>query len=231
MIALDRRSAALWAGLFLATLVLGGWPRPDLRAAFSRGYAAAADLVLDQLSFGQGGRATLVPEKGEARTGAAVEQDARLVLSVSGYEGEVPFGLSLRRDAFLPCLIVIAALIGAPLPARRKLLCLGAGTAAVLALSLACVYLTAAWLFSGQLTRVYQPSAAWAWVLDVMAGALLLPPSNRFALPLVLAAVLVFVLRGPSVPRARSPRPQPAPAQSGSPLREEGETLPASESR
>jgi hypothetical protein len=231
MIALDRRSAALWGGLFLGALVLGGWPRPGLRAAFSRGYAPAANLVLHNLSFGEGGRATLVPETGEARAGAAVEQDARLALSVAGYDGELPFGLSLRRDAFLPCLIVIAALIGAPLPARRKLLCLGVGTATVLALSLVCVYLTAAWLFSSQLTRVYQPSAAWAWALDVIAGALLLPPSNRFALPLVLAAVLVFALRGPSGPKARSPRPQPAPAGSESPLREEGETLPASESR
>jgi len=202
-----------------------------LRAAFSRGYAPAANLVLDQLSFGEGGRATLVPEAGGARAGAAVEQDARLALSVVGYDGQLPFGLSLRRDAFLPCLIVIAALIGAPLPARRKLLCLGVGTATVLALSLVCVYLTAAWLFSSQLTRVYQPSAAWAWALDVMAGALLLPPSNRFALPLVLAAVLVVALRGPSGPTARSLRPQPAPGQSGSPPREEGETLPASESR
>jgi hypothetical protein len=230
MIALDRRGAGLWAGLFLATLVLGGWPRPGLRAAFSGAYAAGARLVLEPLSFGEGGRATLVPERG-VRTGAAVEQDARLVLSVAGYDGELPFGLSLRRDAFLPCLLLVAVVIGAPLPARRKLLCLGAGTAAVLALSLLCVYLTAAWLFSSQLTRVYQPSAVWAWALDVTAGALLLPPSNRFALPLVLAAALVFGLRGPSAPRARSPQPRPAPAGSGSPPRAGGETLPASESR
>src|SRR5262249_38239242 len=151
--------------------------------------------------------------------------------SVSGYDGELPFGLNVRRDAFLPCLLVLAAIAGAPLPARRKLLCLGAGIGTVLALSLLCVYLTAAWLFSGQLRAAYQPSEAWAWFLDLIAGALLLPPSNRFVLPLALAGVSMYLLRAPTGPRARSHQPPPAPAGSGSPPHGGGETLPASAPR
>lgn len=231
MTRLDRRAAGLWAGSFLAVLLLLGWPRPGLRAAFAGAYATVANGLLTRLSFGEGGTAKLVSEAGGPVVGAAVEQDARLLLGVTGYEGEVPFGLSLRRDAYLPCLILIGALIGAPLPLRRKLICLGAGTATVLALSLGCVYLTTAWLFSTQLTRVYQPSAAWAWILDVMAGALLLPPSNRFALPLLMAAGLVYFLRGPSAPRGQSLPPPPAPARSESPPRAGSETLPATGSR
>jgi len=226
--ALDRRSAVLWAGLFVATLLLGGWPRPWVRAGFSRAYATIANPVLGTLTFGQGGHASLAPEGKTAVSGAAIEQDARLSLTVDGFEGELPFGLSLRRDAYLPCLLLIALLAGAPLAARRKVLCLAVGTGAVLVLSLVCVALTAAWLFHTQLQGVYQRGTMGGWALDVMAGTLLLPPSNRFVLPLALGAVLVLRSWRPTWPRLQSPPPPPAPGGSGSPPREECGTLPAS---
>jgi hypothetical protein len=231
MTGLDRRAAIRWATLFVVTLLVGGWPWPGLRPAFSRGYAAVASPVFESLSFGRDGRAALVPETAAAVAGPAVEQDARLALTVSGYEGELSFGLSLRRDAYLPTLMLLAALAGAPLAGRRKLLCLLAGAAAMLVLSLLCVWLTAAWLFSSRLGQVYQAGPAWRWTLDLIAGSLLLPPSNRFVAPLVLAAALLVWARRPSAPTPRSHPPPPAPAGSGSPPRAGYETPAASAPR
>jgi hypothetical protein len=129
---------------------------------------------------------------GAVDRGGAIVEDARLVLSVDGFEGELPFGLSTRRDAYLPALLLLGAVAGAPLGARRKLVCVGAGIATVWVLSLVCVHLTAVWIFATRLEGVYAADSAWRGVLDVVAGALLLPPSNRFALPLVLALGLVI---------------------------------------
>jgi hypothetical protein len=191
---LDRRAVRLWAGLFLAALLVGGWPLEAPRAAFARAYAAIATGVLAGITFGHGGHATLVADAGPSAPGAAVEQDARLLLTVADFEGELPFGLNLRRDAYLPTLVLVGAVLGAPLVLRRKLLCLALGVASVLLLSLACVALTAAWLFASQLQGVYAAGSLGPRLLDLIAGALLLPPANRFALPLVLAVALVLWL-------------------------------------
>jgi hypothetical protein len=189
---MDRKAVRLWAGLFVAALLLGGWPLGPVRAGFARGYAAIANGLLAGMTFGRGGHAVLVGAPGASPPGAAVEQDARLLLTVADFEGELPFGLNLRRDAYLPTLVMVGAVIGAPLVLRRKLLCLALGVASVFSLSLACLALTAAWLFASQLQGVYEAGALTPRLLDLIAGALLLPPANRFALPLVLGVTLVL---------------------------------------
>jgi hypothetical protein len=183
-----------------------------VRNAFSAAYAAAANPVLTRLSFGRGGHAALVAGGGPGDPGRAVEDDARLVLTVAGFEGELPFGLSLRRDAFLPAVVLVAALAGAPLAARRKALCLALGVGAVLVLSLICVCLTAAWIFASRLQGVYDPTSVGRSVLDLLAGTLLLPPGNRFAVPLALGAALVFWSTTPS---RRIRQPPAAPGRTG----------------
>lgn len=189
----ERRRWLRAAGLFVALLLVGAWPIDLARRGFSAAYAATANVLVTAVTFGRGGHARLaaLDRPRERGPGEEVSADANLLLAVDGYEGELPVGVSLRRDAYLPLLIVLAAVVAAPLPWRRKGRALLVGLPAVFALTLVSLWLLVMWLFTHQLRGVYTAVPARDWLLDLIFRAFLLPPGHRFLVPFLLAAALV----------------------------------------
>jgi hypothetical protein len=187
-----RRAVIRWLGLFAGLLVLGAWPWPRVALAFSAVYCPIANLVLGGRTFGDGGHARLVPvQEIRRKESDNVTADALLSLTVDGFAGALPLGVSLRRDVYLPLLILVALIASSPLPIRRRLTCLGVGVPLTLGAGMAASALVVMWTFMTQLRGVYPPSPVTRWIVDFAYGALLSPPGNRFIAPLALSALLV----------------------------------------
>jgi len=188
----DYRRTATRVAAFLLLLGVAGWPWTPVRRAFASAYCATVGVGLSGMSFkGGGGHARLsaAPPTTVRRAGDNVTSDAVIELSLDGSPGRPQLGVNLRRDAYLPLLILISAVVVTPLRPRGKLICLLAGVAVVLAASLGALALLVAWVFAGGLG----PQAAMTnRALDVAVRMLLEPPGNRFIAPLVLAAGLVL---------------------------------------
>jgi hypothetical protein len=185
---INGRQAARRLAVFAVVLLLGGWPWPGRAAAFASAHGATMNwLLLDGATFGTGGHARLGPIAA-VTSGPRdnVTADAQLLLSVDGYEGRLTLGLSLRRDAYLPLLIVGALLVAAPGPARMKAKKLLVGLLVVFAYSAAALYLLVLWTFAARVRGVYDASSFWIGALDLGARTLLLPPGNRFLIPLAV---------------------------------------------
>ncbi len=194
-------------GLFLGILALGAWPSPRVALSFSAAYSALANLVLAGHTFGERGRAVLVPLREiNRREGDNVTADAVLALSVEGYTGSLPLGISLRRDVYLPLLIVLALIAAFPLQTKQRLRCLALGVPTTLAAGITANWLVAAWTFSVELNGVYPASPTEKRLVEWAYGALLAPPGNRFIAPIALAAALIGwqLTRGPTASPASS---------------------------
>ena len=213
-----RRRWAVAALIFVALLLAGAWPWPRARMAFGTGYSAFANLLLETVSFGNGGHARLQAAAPTTvrRPGEQVTSDAKLELTVDGHTGHLDFGLNLRRDAYLPLLIFAAAVTAAPLGRRRKLRGLLVGLAVVALFSLLSIYLLVLWLFSHQLRGVYPADPWFGPGVDLLFRLWLLPPGNRFVVPMLVAAtIIVTQLRATmreqpaALPDASRPRVRP----------------------
>jgi hypothetical protein len=186
-----RRIAAGLA-LFLALMVVGAWPRPGAARAFSVIYCPIANLVLGHQTFGRGGHARLLPlDDVVRRDGDNVTADTALSLTVAGFTGDLRLGVSLRRDAYLPLLILVALIAASPLPAARRLAALAIGIPIMTALNLAALDLLVVSTFALRLKAIYDAGAVARGLLDFAGGALLTPPGNRFIAPLVLGAAII----------------------------------------
>ena len=186
-----RRLAAS-LGLFLALMVVGAWPWAPVPHGFSALYCPVANLVLAPQTFGHGGHARLVPLDHIVRQESDnVTADTALSLTVAGFEGDLQLGMSLRRDAYLPLLILVALIVAAPLPAVGRLKALSIGVPIMTALNLAALELLVVWTFALQLKGIYDPTGAARGLVDFAYGALLTPPGNRFIAPLALGAAIV----------------------------------------
>ena len=207
-----RRIAAS-LGLFLAIVAVGAWPSTKVALGFSAGYCMLANQVIERITFGQRGHARLdaLPTISR-RDSDNVTADTILSLSVDGYRGTMPLGISLRRDVYLPLLIVVALIVAFPMRVRQRLECLALAGPITLAAGMAANALVAAWTFSVELKGIYPPGT-FAYALRNFAyGALLLPPGNRFVAPIALGAALIaWVL--PRRPAAASQDPQRDPDQ------------------
>jgi hypothetical protein len=191
---LDRRSALWWLGGTTLALAIGMLPWPRLGEGWSRAFVALANgIVLGHAEFGAGGQAQLRLARPEQRgKGENVSTDAVLVLSVKGYQGNIELGMSSRRDGYLPLLVLIAVVVSAPLPWKRRSGNLAAGVPVIVGLSLVCLWLGIAAVFAGRVRGVYAPDS-WSRATIVLAEqVLLLPPANRFVVPLCLGLLLSF---------------------------------------
>lgn len=193
----SRRQLATSFLILAGTLTVGFWPWPGLRAAFAGAYCGAADLVLQHAEFGRGGHVRLRPAAPTdvRRAGEQVTSDATAAITVDGFAGELALGLNLRRDVYLPLVVLVAVIGAASLGPRRKLRCLAAGLPGALALSFASLWLLFVWTFGRQLRGVYHLSGWSTTLLDLGYSALLAPPSNRFVFPLILALGLIYRVR------------------------------------
>jgi hypothetical protein len=212
---MSRRPSDLWGwaarvAAFLVLLGIAGWPWPPVRRAFSAAFCAMAGPLLARVSFAQGaGHARLVPAPatGPRRANEHVTSDAEVELSLDGSPGRPRLGVNLRRDAYLPLLILVSAIAVSPLRLRSKGLCWLAGAPISLAASLAALVALVSWVFTGGLGP---PGAVKSRGLDLVVRMLLEPPSNRFVAPLALAGVLIIWRRRydqRSSARASYPRP------------------------
>lgn len=180
-------------------------PWPGLRVAFSTGFAPIANLFLEGARFGHGGRARIEPRATEAprAPGENLSWDATLILTAEHRAGRLSVGISLRREAYLPLVIVLATLFSAPLPRRRRLWAIATGVAMTMLGSVAALLLFIQWLFATQAPQIH-PMGSWELaLLDLAVGALLQPPGTRFVAPFVLGLLLVALFR-----RTTSRRPQ-----------------------
>jgi hypothetical protein len=153
------------------------------------------------MTFGHGGHARLSPRDELVRgAGDAVTADATLSLSVDGFEGDVALGVSLRRDACLPLLVVSAAALAAPGAPRRRGQRLVVGFAVVLAYTIAALCLVVLWTFVVRMRDVYAVSDLSRATVDLAHRMVLVPPANRFIVPLAVGVALGFW--GRSAPRS-----------------------------
>ena len=187
-----RREVAARIAAFLLLLVIAGWPWASVRRAFASAYCATVGSLLAGVSFNGGtGHARVFPAPADAarRPGDNVTADAVVELSLDGSTGHPQLGINLRRDAYLPLLILVSAIVVAPLRGRGKLICLAAGVPVVLVGSLAALVALVSWIFAGGLGP---PAAMKSKALDLLVRMLVEPPGNRFIAPLALAAVLIL---------------------------------------
>lgn len=193
----DRRRFARSAALFLAIVMVAGWPWERVALAFSAAYSRVVDaLLFDHVTFGAGGHAHLKPfPRRIGAAGDAVTADAELSLTLDRHAGALRVGASLRRDAWLPLVIVVAIGVAAPGAARTRLRRAAIGAAVVFAYSVAALWLAVLWMFAVQIRGVYALSDGARGIIDLANRALLLPPGNRFIVPLAVGFVLLWMRR------------------------------------
>jgi len=204
----ELKPTLLRAALFLLLLTAGSWPWSAREIAFSRALSAVSNLAFEVLPLVPGLQIELVPSLTTQERSATenVDADTQLVLRLAGHPGEARLGISLRRDAFLPLMIFVAAILVLPLERRRKLASLALGVPLVLAVAVGSVASLACFVSSRA------PSfgmAHWqASLAEFVFDCWLTPPGNRVIAPLLLA--LGFALRGPGMDWFGSPRARAA---------------------
>src|SRR5688500_13551389 len=98
---------ASFLSVFAIVMLVGAWPSSGARVGFSQALSAGANLALGDARFGGAVQLQLLPLPAAAARQANdnVEADTAIVLSVPGQPGERRFGMSSRRDAYLPLLV------------------------------------------------------------------------------------------------------------------------------
>jgi len=194
-----RMTPRRWAvsvAAFVAIVIVGAWPREGVPSAFSKAYCPLANAGLALFVLGEGGRVHLRPRPDTARvSGDSVDADTLVVLSVDGFEGELGLGVSLRRDVYLPWLILVALLAVAPISTISRVASPLITAPIVLAASVGAYALLAAWIFSTRLQGVYTSSGIEPRVAALAQSALLTPPGNRFMAPIALGLCLILLDR------------------------------------
>jgi hypothetical protein len=195
-----------WPALFMGVLLIGGWPSAQLRGAASAALAPALSACLAPLEFGYGGRAQVLPSivSEVRRAGENVSSDALLRLTIDGYANDSISTINLRRDVYLPLLLVLALLLSAPSSRRRRAWALALALPGVFSLCVLSLYLTACWLFAHQVPDIYPLSAPQLRLLDALVSTLLMPPSLRFFVPLAVGWVALSLAGLVEAPARRS---------------------------
>ena len=210
----DRRATVLaWlrpAGLFVAVAIVGAVPWPGVGRGFATAFCASANVLLGATTFGRHGHARLTTRNdgdpsGGARppSGENVSADAALRLRVDGYAGELALGVDVRREAYLPLVLLLAIALAAPAPWRARLRCVAVGVPVVWLSAVATLWALAHHTFAFELSGIYEMGPRERSFADLAFRALLLPPSTRFILAVLVAIALVA--RDVQLPRRRAP--------------------------
>jgi hypothetical protein len=185
------------AAAALLILLLAGPPWPSVRRDFAAGHAWVMNGLFAGADFGKGGRVYLQAgdrSRDGRQPAGEVSVDTVLEVSVVGYRGSLVQGLNARRDAYLPLLVAIAAAAAIPVRARRKLRLVGiaAGLETVVILAAMGFFLVWDLAIGLGLRGVYDLASWQKTALDLIFRTWLLPPANRLAIPLGIAAVLAW---------------------------------------
>ena len=180
---------------FLLLLSVAGWPWTTVEVGFSRVVSALGNVCLGTSRWAPA-QLELIALGVPSQHGASdnVQADTQLLLRLPHPAREARLGLSLRRDAYLPLVIFVAATLVLPLPRRTRLRCLVLGIPLVLAVAILSLAILATFL----LARVPGAGvAAWrAELCQFLFDIWLTPPGNRVIAPLLLAAALGLSAEG-----------------------------------
>ncbi|TPV94164.1 MAG: hypothetical protein B7733_16710 [Myxococcales bacterium FL481] len=193
-----RRVRPGWSArvaVFVLLFAAVAWPRPSWRVAFSEAFCRVANVMTRGVEIGNGGRFEFqaASDTSVARSvGENVTSDARLVLTAAHVKGQMVLGINTRRDAFLPLAIFVALIVASPLTAWRKVATVLAGGLALHVSAVVGYVALARWTFAGLPQPIYRPDAWVRQALDIVFHVVLLPPANRFVVPVLVAALLVW---------------------------------------
>ena len=212
---LDRGRTLLRIGSFLAVLACGAALSSIMTAAFSSGACTLLNAMLGPARFEKGVRVELepLPASHVRQPTDNVDADTRAILRVDGYAGQASFGLSLRRDVYLPLFIFLALILALPLRARQKAACLAIGVPLSVGVAAASIHVLVTSLLAEQpATRLPSWQAS---VARFLFERWLTPPGNRVIAPLLLALALAAIfwrkpVAGPDQESARRPNQVPA---------------------
>lgn len=173
-------------------LVLGLSPWPGVREGFGAAFRATANIVLGFVTcdtqFGRG-HATLLASAAPNRDGPSWDTLLRLTLDRAPNQEEV--FVNPRRILWIPLVLFLALVVAAPVSRRDRCACLAIGVPTIVVGAIAGLWTTALWLFAQTpgLLRNWAPLKALS--VDLAYRALVVPLSNRYIFPLVLAGVLL----------------------------------------
>jgi hypothetical protein len=178
---------------FLLVLALGAWPWPGVQRGFGSALCAIANSTLQQFTLRGYVDIHLTPAIPPPPRGAQdqVETDTYLNIAVRGHAAPMRFGLSLRRDAYLPLVLFVALMSAAPLAPAKRWFGLLLGSAITVVVAALSIWVLVLLLLATELPRLYAPPAWWKSILNGLFGLWLTPPSNRVIAPLALAAAWV----------------------------------------
>jgi len=186
----------------VVVMVLLALPWPSLRQGFAAAYCSLANVTFGELTFGSGGRLHMLALDSALgpKTADDFNYDSVLQLSAVGRDS-LPFGMSLRKDLFLPLCVFLAVTFAAPTSYRQKLLACALGIPSLTLLWLGLIGITAVWGFSSMpgLLSLSQSSLT---LIDTLVAVLLVPPGNRFVVPLLLSVWIAVRQRGDHAARS-----------------------------
>jgi len=183
----ERRRILLGAAVFLLVLGCGAVLWSACGFGLSRGTSAVLNVMLEHVPFDRGVRVelTAMPESHERQPGDSVDADTQVILRAEGYPGQAGFGMSLRRDLYLPLVIFLALTLALPLSARNKAKSLAAGVVVIAGVAAGSIYIVVAYLLA-QRTGA-RPLEEPTTVISFLFERWLTPPGNRVIAPLLLA--------------------------------------------
>jgi hypothetical protein len=176
-------------GLVCLGLILGGvaaWP--VLQAHFGQSYCGSVNAWSAQLTFGQRGHAALVPQ-------ADPRADVVLGLTVDGINGRWKLEGSLRRQAYLPLVLLGSILLTTATPHRRKVLLLSVGLGAAFASGLWGFWMLSVYSFSHTIPGVLQLSPFFMRLLELGLRTFVQPDIVWKVGPVLFGLLLIFVDR------------------------------------
>jgi hypothetical protein len=170
----------------VAIIVVGAAPAPGISNGFNNAYCSTMNAVLSLVEFGNGGHAQFIAQQSEG-----LSSDLSIRLTLDGHPGHWDSLRSARKYVYLPLLLVVAMVLAAPLPFKRKLGCTLVGAVLSLALSSAALILTAAYSFSSGIPGVYQLGDLGRSALDLAMRTLVMPSSLWKMGPVLLGLILI----------------------------------------
>jgi len=172
--------------------LVGWWFSPAVGPGFSRAFATTAGMTLGALEYGAGGHARFAQPGSEPSTPSEHDRswDMPIELSIDGVETVHRVSVNPRRLAFLPSLLFMALIVGAPLCFRDKLRGLAIGLPLLWVSALGSVWITVAWLFARVPRLVYDLSHWQSRALDLAYEGLVTSLANKFIIPVLLAVGL-----------------------------------------
>lgn len=153
--------------------------------------SALANALATSLEFEGGLQMTWqpAPASAERSQGDNVDADTHVWIAVPGTTERAGLGVSLRRDAYLPFVIFLAAVLAAPIGWRRKSVCLLLGMPLVWFAAVLAVWVCV----THQLSQSPSSGATplWRELVAFVFERGLTPPGNRVIVPLLFAGSLI----------------------------------------